>query len=65
MYTQRDQVQAQQFMRRRVATALQQAEANSQVWPGRRLLLCYAAGIACALLIVAGFAIYGILRPGR
>ncbi len=65
MWTQRDQLQAQQFMRRRLVSALHTGDANHPVPPARRLLSCYAAGVLCALLIVAAVAIYGVLRPGR
>jgi type VII secretion protein EccB len=64
MWTQRDQLQAYQFLRRRLVSALQTGDANHPVSPARRLVVGIAVGAACALLIAAGFGIYGLLRPG-
>jgi type VII secretion protein EccB len=64
MWTQRDQLQAHQFMRRRLVSAVQTGDANNPVSPSRRPVICYAVGAICALLVTAGFGIYGVLRPG-
>ena len=64
MWTQRDQLQAYQFMRRRMVTALQAGDANLRQPPNRRVLLCFAIGAMCALLIVTVFAVLGIFRKG-
>jgi len=62
MWTTRDQIQAYQFLRRRVVSALQTGDANSTTPPSRRLLLAYAVGIACTLLTVAAFGFVGLLH---
>jgi type VII secretion protein EccB len=64
MWTQRDQLQAYQFLRRRLVSALQTGDANHPVSPSRRVVVSAAAGVACAVLITAGFAVYGVVRPG-
>jgi len=71
MWTQRDQLQAYQFMRRRMVTALQAGDANLRQPPNRRVLLCFAIGAMCAVLIITVFAVVGIFgksgrqQPGR
>ena len=65
MWTQRDQLQAYQFMRRRMVSALQAGDANLRHPPNRRVLLCFAIGAMCALLIVTVFAVLGIFRSGK
>jgi len=62
MWTQRDQLQAYQFMRRRMVSALQAGDANLRHPPNRRVLLCFAIGAMCALLIITVFAILGMFR---
>ena len=64
MWTQRDQLQAYQFMRRRMNSALQAGDANLRQPPNRRVLLCFAIGAMCALLIITVFALLGIFRKG-
>jgi type VII secretion protein EccB len=64
MWTQRDQLQAYQFLRRRLVSALQAGDANHAVPPSRRLILGCAFGVAGTLLLSAGFAVLGMLRPG-
>jgi type VII secretion protein EccB len=64
MWTQRDQLQAYQYLRRRLVSAVQRGDANHSAPPSRRLLVAYALGATAMLLIVAGFGIYGLLRPG-
>src|SRR6266540_2016753 len=64
MWTQRDQLSAYQFLRRRSVSALQTGDANHPVSPSRRVVLTGALGAAAALLIAAGFGVYGALRPG-
>lgn len=65
MWTQRDQLQAYQFMRRRMVSALQAGDANLRHPPNRRVLLCFAIGAMCALLIVTVVAVLGIFRSGK
>jgi Type VII secretion system ESX-1, transport TM domain B len=64
MWTTRDQLQAYQFLRRRLVSALQTGDANNPVSPSRRLMLAYAVGFAVMLIAVAGVGIYAALRPG-
>jgi type VII secretion protein EccB len=64
MWTQRDQLQAYQFLRRRLVSALQTGDANHPVSPSRRLILGCAIGALGVLLISAGFAVIGLLHPG-
>lgn len=64
MWTQRDQLQAYQFLRRRLVSALVVGDANHPVSPSRRLVIGCVVGLAVTLLTVAGFGIYGVLRPG-
>lgn len=63
MWTQRDQIQAYQFLRRRVVSALVKADANHPVSPSRRLVLGTALSLAAAVLVCAGFGIVGFLKP--
>ncbi|HEY8473789.1 MAG TPA: type VII secretion protein EccB [Natronosporangium sp.] len=64
MWTTRDQLQAYQFLRRRLVSALQTGDANHPVSPSRRLMLAYAVGFALMLIAAAGVGIYSALRPG-
>jgi type VII secretion protein EccB len=64
MWTQRDQLQAVQFLRRRIVSAIQFGDAGHPVAPGRRVMLATVAGLGSALLIAGGFAIFAVLRPG-
>ncbi|MFI7541807.1 type VII secretion protein EccB [Actinoplanes sp. NPDC049599] len=64
MWTQRDQLQAYQFLRRRIVSALQFGDANHPVAPGRRVVVATAAGLGAMLLICGGFLVLGVLRPG-
>ena len=63
MWTQRDQIQAYQFLRRRLVSALVAADANHPVSPSRRLVLGTVLGLAVALLVTAVFGIIGLLNP--
>ncbi|GAA1981569.1 type VII secretion protein EccB [Amycolatopsis minnesotensis] len=64
MWTQRDQIQAYQFLRRRLVSALVAADANHPVAPSRRLVLGTAVGLAVALLATAVCGVLGLLSPG-
>ncbi|MBO0869451.1 MAG: type VII secretion protein EccB [Micromonosporaceae bacterium] len=64
MWTQRDQLQAYQYLRRRLVSAIQRGDANHPASPSRRVVVSYGLGATAALLIVAGFGIYGLVRPG-
>ncbi|MEV6969905.1 type VII secretion protein EccB [Hamadaea sp. NPDC051192] len=64
MWTQRDQLQAHRFLRRRVVSALQAGQANPPTPPARAFVVAFGIGVIAAALLVAAFAIYGVLRPG-
>lgn len=63
MWTQRDQIQAYQFLRRRLVSALVAADANHPTSPGRRLVLGTVLGIAAVVLTAAAFGVIGLLDP--
>ena len=63
MWTQRDQIQAYQFLRRRLISALVAGDANHPTSPGRRLVLGTILGIAAAVLTAAAFGVIGLLAP--
>ena len=63
MWTQRDQIQAYQFLRRRLVSALVAADANHPVSPSRRLVLGTVLGLAAALLVTAVYGVIGLLNP--
>jgi len=63
VWTQRDQIQAYQFLRRRSVSALVAADADHPTSPSRRLILGTIIGIAAAVLITAVFGIIGVLNP--
>jgi type VII secretion protein EccB len=65
VWTQRDRIQAYQFLRRRLVSALVSADANHPVSPAKRLVLGTAIGAAVALLVGAVFGIIGLLTPAR
>ena len=63
MWTQRDQIQAYQFLRRRLVSALVAADANHPVSPSRRLVLGSVLGLGVALLVTAVFGVIGLVSP--
>ena len=63
MWTQRDQIQAYQFLRRRLVSALVAADANHPVSPSRRLVLGTVLGLVAALIVTAAYGITGFLHP--
>jgi ESX secretion system ATPase EccB len=65
MWTQKDRIQAYQFLRRRLVSALVAADANDPVSPSKRLILGTAIGIAVAVLASAVFGVIGLLAPAR
>ena len=64
MGTNKDQAQAHQFMLQRVVSALTVHETDPEQPPFRRPLLAAIGGIVIAVLISAGFWVYGLLVPG-
>jgi type VII secretion protein EccB len=65
VWTQKDRIQAYQFLRRRLVSALVSADANDPVSPSKRLVLGTAIGLAVAVLVAAVFGIIGLLAPAR
>ena len=63
MWTQRDQIQAYAFLRRRLVSALVSADANHPVSPSRRLIIGTALSLGATVLVVGGFGIVGVLHP--
>lgn len=64
MLSRRDQVQAQSYVWSRLVTALVVADADAAENPNRRMVVGTVSGILVAALVVAGFTVYGLLRPG-
>ncbi|MCG5213694.1 type VII secretion protein EccB [Streptosporangium sp. KLBMP 9127] len=59
----RDLYQAYRLTIQRVGLALMQSEPDRSEWPLRRQNIGFLAGIAVAVLIGVGFAVWGLLRP--
>ncbi len=64
MQTQRDHVHAHQFMMGRLSSALVLGDPSGAEVPGRRALNGLLLGILIAVLVVAGFGVYGWIVPG-
>ncbi|MGL5850197.1 MAG: type VII secretion protein EccB [Phycicoccus sp.] len=64
MWSRRDQIQAYQFVRRRTMSAVLLGDANHAVSPVKRSVSGLITGIVVLVLVIGGFAIYGVLRPG-
>ncbi|TMR96083.1 type VII secretion protein EccB [Nonomuraea basaltis] len=65
MQTQKDLYQAHRLMTQRLGLALLQGEPDVPESPMRRQNVASFAGILVAVLIVAGFGIWGLLKPGN
>ena len=61
--TRRDQLQAYRFQNRRALAALVTGEPNVVEAPMRRLTVTTLSGIMIAVLVVAGFAVLGLIKP--
>jgi type VII secretion protein EccB len=61
----RDQLQAYKFLTRRALAALVVGEPDVPEAPMRRLSLTTLTGIMVAVLVTAGFAVFGLIRPGN
>ncbi|MEC3980609.1 type VII secretion protein EccB [Amycolatopsis sp. H20-H5] len=64
MQTQKDRVDAYNFMMGRMSTALVLADPTSGEVPARRARLGLILGLVLALLITVGFGVYGLIVPG-
>lgn len=64
MQSRRDQLQAYKFLTRRALAALVVGEPDVPEAPMRRLSLTTITGVMAAVLVVAGFAVFGLIRPG-
>ncbi|GAB3938214.1 hypothetical protein GCM10029976_052380 [Kribbella albertanoniae] len=64
MATKREQLQSHQFLVQRVVSALILRESDPEQPPFRRPLVAAFGSIAVALLVLAGFAVYGLIVPG-
>ncbi len=64
MQSRRDQLQAYKFLTRRALAALVVGDPDVPEAPMRRLSLTTVTGIMAAVLVVAGFAVFGLIRPG-
>lgn len=60
----KDQLQAYRFVTTRVQAALLQGEPDAPEPPMRRIGVAAFAGVMIAVLTVAGFGIFGLIRPG-
>ncbi|MDG4795729.1 type VII secretion protein EccB [Micromonospora sp. WMMD1082] len=64
MQSRRDQVQAQSYVLGRLTAALVAGDPERAENPHRRTLVGVVCGVLVAALMLAGFGIYGYLRPG-
>ncbi|GAA4806756.1 type VII secretion protein EccB [Streptomyces ziwulingensis] len=64
MQSRRDHVHAYQFATGRLAAALVTGEPATGEPPARRSVVGVVIGVALAVLACAGFAIYGLIKPG-
>ncbi|GAA3004942.1 type VII secretion protein EccB [Streptosporangium longisporum] len=64
MQTRRDLYQAHRLMTQRLGMALLQGEPDVPESPMRRHNVATLCGVLVAVLVMAGFGIYGLLRPG-
>jgi type VII secretion protein EccB len=60
----RDQLQAYRFLTRRALAALVAGEPDVPEPPMRRLSLTTLTGVMVAIFVAAGFAAYGLIKPG-
>jgi type VII secretion protein EccB len=63
-WSRREQNQAYQFLNRRIVSALLSGEPETTDLPMRRFSIALIASIGAAVLVVAGFLVYGLLVPG-
>ncbi len=65
MWSRRDQIQAYQFLRRRTVSAVLVGDANHAESPTRLGVAGVISGVVASALLLGGFGIYGVLRPGN
>lgn len=63
MPTRRDQLHAYRFLTRRALAALVTGEPDAVEPPMRRLTVTTMSGFMVAVLVAAGFAVYGVVKP--
>lgn len=63
MWTERDQIQAYQFLRRRLVSALVASDPNHHTSPHRRLVMGTVLGAVATMLTAAGFGVSGMMAP--
>jgi type VII secretion protein EccB len=63
-WSRREQHQAYQFLNRRIVGAILSGEPETTELPMRRFGIVLSASAAAAVLVVAGFLVYGLLVPG-
>ena len=63
MWTERDQIQAYQFLRRRLVSALVTSDPNHPTPPHRRLVMGTVLGTVATMLTAAGFGVSGMMAP--
>ncbi len=64
MWSRRDQLQAYQFLRRRLVSAVLVGDANHPESPSKRSVMTTVTGIVVTLLVMAGFTVWGAFKPG-
>ncbi|WP_238017830.1 type VII secretion protein EccB [Dactylosporangium sp. AC04546] len=64
MASNRDQLQAYQFLVQRATSALVTGETDPEHPPFRRSAIASLTGVALAILALAGFGVYGLIVPG-
>jgi type VII secretion protein EccB len=64
MWTRREQHQAYRFLSRRIVSTMLGGEPEGTEVPMRRFTVTLMASLGVALLVFAGFAVYGLLFPG-
>lgn len=64
MRSRRDQLQAYQFVRGRMVSALLLADPNTTDAPLRRISRTTFSGVMVGALAMAGFGVYGLINPG-
>jgi type VII secretion protein EccB len=63
-WSRREQHQAYQFLNRRIVAAVLSGEPETTELPMRRFGIVLIASAGAALLVIAGFLVYGLLVPG-